>query len=60
MSDHLEPARAASDSRINAVLDAPTIERRREAAAALRESDWQRLAEITFSAEQLAAAAEAD
>ena len=59
MTLDLDPPRD-SDRRIAAVLDAPTIERRRAAAADLRDSDWNRLAGITFSAEQITAAAEAD
>lgn len=53
-------ADTASDRRIEAVLAAPTLERRREAAAAMHEADWERLAALEFSAEQLAAVAEPD
>ena len=41
---NLDPSRAASDIRITAIYTAPSIERRRQAAAILWESDWQRIA----------------
>ena len=53
-----DPSKAASDIRLTALFTAPNEERRREAAAALWESDWQRLANVEFSAEQLEAAAD--
>ena len=54
----LPPEDRGSDARLAAVFTAPDEAARREAAAALRESDWQRLAATTFTAGQLEAAAE--
>lgn len=53
-----EQARADSDIRLSAVFTAPNDERRREAAAALTEADWQRIADRTFTVAELKQAAE--
>ena len=55
-----DTAKAASDARLAAVFTAPDEARRREAAADLRDSDWQRIADVTLDYHQLEAAAEAD
>ena len=61
MTDRATPeqqARADSDIRLSAVFTAPNDERRREAAAALTDADWQRIADTTISAFQIEQAAD--
>lgn len=52
-----QQARADSDIRISEVFTAPNDERRREAAAALTDADWQRIAGTRIEAAAIEAAA---
>ena len=43
-----DSSRAASDIRISALFTAPTIARRRDAAVAMHDPDWRRLADREY------------